>query len=706
MTRFRAADATFLEEDASIRLTRPRQFYSEAILSRRGPLAKVWLAAHMERKLSKAQTLQTDIEQSVDAIMGQEIEVMALRLSGQLLLGVVRIYSRKAKYLLDDCNEALLKIKMAFRPGIVDMTEDQLAVNRNAITLQAGGLDLDVLLPDINWDIDFEDRVVQPQGHHVARQADITLNTADDLQYDLEDQAYGFDLGPSDGIGSQDYEVDLGLDFGDAPASSERARSEFEDDDMSVGVGRDAAAIRDVRQSLGSDILGRGGDDLDVLSHRSRAPSENPFAGDFDFGADTGMDIDLGLDFGDRPPPSEGDKTPGQTRSLSRASDRVTTASPLTQPPETPPALPDTAPDVAGPEGQPDEPAVEGKKKRKERKQIIDDVTELQNGRGRGGLGPATSVNVSSILTEHHYLPRSSLVMRLLEIREDPVAHFLPTKVTPNGTYFFAGPPGMAPELQEMFMRPVQTHAAGKRRATSPEKPPSKRARLDPAAELEEEVEQGRRAVSVAPSVALGSEALGRASVGPGLEGGFEFDNAGTGLEDFQMDVGDLPSADVGLGMERARSVTESALSRLSTPAVGEEAEGEETYANADSPIAVFDMKGASQATETPETAEVSDGKGYSKNTIRALGIIRGELQPVDGEDEEKFLSFTKMSAKASRRAASSFFFELLVLGTRDCVKLSQSAPFENIEVRAKDKLWERQRHGSVAASIASSMGL
>lgn len=44
--------------------------------------------------------------------MGQDIEVMALRLSGQLLLGVVRIYSRKAKYLLDDCNDALLKIKM------------------------------------------------------------------------------------------------------------------------------------------------------------------------------------------------------------------------------------------------------------------------------------------------------------------------------------------------------------------------------------------------------------------------------------------------------------------------------------------------------------------------------------------------------------------------------------------------------------------
>lgn len=43
---------------------------------------------------------------------------MALRTSGHLLLGVVRIYHRKAKYLLADCNEAFIKIKMAFRPGI------------------------------------------------------------------------------------------------------------------------------------------------------------------------------------------------------------------------------------------------------------------------------------------------------------------------------------------------------------------------------------------------------------------------------------------------------------------------------------------------------------------------------------------------------------------------------------------------------------
>ncbi|GMI58780.1 hypothetical protein ScalyP_jg11495, partial [Parmales sp. scaly parma] len=42
---------------------------------------------------------------------------LALRVSGHLLLGLVRIYSRKVKYLMSDCNEALVKIKMAFRPG-------------------------------------------------------------------------------------------------------------------------------------------------------------------------------------------------------------------------------------------------------------------------------------------------------------------------------------------------------------------------------------------------------------------------------------------------------------------------------------------------------------------------------------------------------------------------------------------------------------
>ncbi|KAG1809338.1 Rec8 like protein-domain-containing protein [Suillus subaureus] len=638
-------------------------FYSEAILSRRGPLAKVWLAAHMERKLSKTQTLQTDIEQAADAIMGQEVEVMALRLSGQLLLGVVRIYSRKAKYLLDDCNEALLKIKMAFRPGVVDMTEDQLAVNRNAITLQSGNLDLDVLLPDINWDIDFEDRIAEPQGHHVARQADITLQTADDLQFDLDDPGYGFDLGPSDGIGSQDFgELDLGLDFGDGPVSVI---------DGGVEVGRDAPTPRSARESLDSRMMGKGGEGEDFFSNRSREPSEHPFGADMDvdmgFGPDMGgMDIDLGIDFGDRPL-SDREKTPEQTRSPSRMS------------------------------------AAKAKRKPKEKKQIIDSVTELTDGPGARagrGLGAPVIKDVSNILAEHPSLPRSAIVMRLMEIREDPLAYFLPTKVTPEGTFFLAGPPGLAPELSDLFMRPLQTGLPSKKRGASPDKAGRKKPRVEGSIHEDELVEQARRDASIAPSIALASEALGgRASMAP--DGGFDFGDMTGGLDEFQMDVGgEFPVAHDELGLEQDKGAA-TEQSRSSTPAVDGE-EGEETYADLTCPIASFDVRPS--PTQAQEAAGDGEGTGYSKNTVKALGIIRKELKPEDREDdEERVMSFRRMTEKASRRAASAFFFELLVLGTRDCVKLSQSAAFENIEVRAKDKLWERQRHGSIAPSIASA---
>jgi cohesin complex subunit SCC1 len=87
-------------------------FYSDTLLSKTGPLARVWLAANMERKLSKKDCVQSNLDDSIQMLVDQNSAPMALRLSGQLLLGVVRIYRRKAGYLLDDCNEALLKIKM------------------------------------------------------------------------------------------------------------------------------------------------------------------------------------------------------------------------------------------------------------------------------------------------------------------------------------------------------------------------------------------------------------------------------------------------------------------------------------------------------------------------------------------------------------------------------------------------------------------
>lgn len=87
-------------------------FYSETLLQTTGPLARVWLSANLERKVSKQHILQSNLPESIEQIITPSQAPMALRLTGQLLLGVVRIYSRKARYLLDDCNEALVKIKM------------------------------------------------------------------------------------------------------------------------------------------------------------------------------------------------------------------------------------------------------------------------------------------------------------------------------------------------------------------------------------------------------------------------------------------------------------------------------------------------------------------------------------------------------------------------------------------------------------------
>lgn len=92
-------------------------FHYDFILSKRSSLAKVWLAAHWEKKLSKVQVFETNLQSSVHDILNPRTPI-ALRTSSHLLVGLVRIYSRKAKYLLTDCSEALVNIKVAFRPGV------------------------------------------------------------------------------------------------------------------------------------------------------------------------------------------------------------------------------------------------------------------------------------------------------------------------------------------------------------------------------------------------------------------------------------------------------------------------------------------------------------------------------------------------------------------------------------------------------------
>ena len=145
-------------------------FYSQLVLTKRGPLGRVWLAAHWEKKLTKLQVSQTDICETVgalnpaletlcclvrvsalfdpgavwrasDAIAKPDVP-LALRTSGHLLLGVVRIYERKIKYLLVDCGEALQKIQLAYRPGETSQA-DEIEPDGEATTLDEETTTLD-----------------------------------------------------------------------------------------------------------------------------------------------------------------------------------------------------------------------------------------------------------------------------------------------------------------------------------------------------------------------------------------------------------------------------------------------------------------------------------------------------------------------------------------------------------------------------------
>lgn len=69
-----------------------------------------------------------------ERIMFPEVP-LALRMSGHLLLGVVRVYSKKVDYLFQDCNVVLIAISKAFSTIDVNLPEDATHAPLHSITL-------------------------------------------------------------------------------------------------------------------------------------------------------------------------------------------------------------------------------------------------------------------------------------------------------------------------------------------------------------------------------------------------------------------------------------------------------------------------------------------------------------------------------------------------------------------------------------------
>ncbi|CAH6720834.1 sister chromatid cohesion protein 1 [[Candida] jaroonii] len=160
----------------------------------KGPLSQIWLASNFEKKLSKQQFLNTDLVESSKLLDNS----ITLRLSGQLLLGIVKIYSRKTKYLLDDVQDILYKLKHSFKLA-TGTTLDSNVTSRNIVNVNQ------VILPDritdhdllYQKDFEFEDDGIPDLSVELGRRDDEEIvdnfefsnfdNFDVDLDFDLED---------------------------------------------------------------------------------------------------------------------------------------------------------------------------------------------------------------------------------------------------------------------------------------------------------------------------------------------------------------------------------------------------------------------------------------------------------------------------------------------------------------------------------------
>lgn len=110
-------------------------FYEVKVLGKKGPLAKLWLAAHVLKKMKKHDIQSVNVEAAVESLLSPRIPI-SLRTLSHLMVGVTVIHNRQVMYLLTDL-EHLRKIsKLRFcGDGNVDAPETKLQARISDINL-------------------------------------------------------------------------------------------------------------------------------------------------------------------------------------------------------------------------------------------------------------------------------------------------------------------------------------------------------------------------------------------------------------------------------------------------------------------------------------------------------------------------------------------------------------------------------------------
>ncbi|EMC95897.1 hypothetical protein BAUCODRAFT_123186 [Baudoinia panamericana UAMH 10762] len=620
-------------------------FWSETLLARNGPLARVWLASNLEKKLSKQNILTEKIDIKVRDIINSQDAPKSLRLSAQLLLGVARIYSRKAKYLMDDCAEALLKIKMAFRPGNVDLPSNEShKANAAALILPDTITDLDLFAPLPDPD----ELLREPESRGPGRDPTLLDFGASQLLPDSQTPTRRKEKSML--LDDDDLGLDLGLEPGEELVRSTPAETE-----RSIEIGRRAATPRRDDPSMLMDDDDLGLDlGLDIGDSTLHAPP-------LDLDDDVPM---LGMDDDNRPS-NDADIAAANAAALARvdaATDRRQrdSASPLST------IASDVERDLektfqldrslaAEQEEEPEEEMVRAAHRVKRRRIIPADAeTELHNSQIK-----RQQEDRSAITRPPSFLPRDPLLLQLMEMQRNGefVSHIMG-----DGRMR-----GWAPELRGILSIEV-IRKSGER----------KRKRDSGVADVDVEVETGSEGQAT-PRLELPQQEE---------DEGFHAMDGGTG---------DYGGVDTTL-LHSDGAAPPQLMSDGLQPAPSD--------ADAAAPAATDDDATNAPAFETTEAPLLhpSHSGPISLATKSAVSLLRSHLAPDHPPDAgvpptpskrvKAEALFTDLCPVATTRKddATKLFFELLVLGTRDAVKVEQEVGGGigmPIRVRGKRGLWE-----------------
>ncbi|KAL7750934.1 sister chromatid cohesion protein 1 [Sorochytrium milnesiophthora] len=637
-------------------------FYSEVILTKRGPLAKVWLAAHWERKLSKREIVQANIPTSVDAIIDNR-DPKALRLTGQLLVGVVRIYSRKAKYLLDDCNEAKLSLQMAFRPGVMELPQEQAVAAFNAITLSdnLGEFDLRLPMPDLNAaNVWLEDILPSPGStpSSQARMQDITLQ--DPLQTTprrsmFAQRQFGDDLMDLDDGGLAPVPLDFGL--GD-DVSLEQGRNQPSD----IEIGRDAATsaagpsigdfgLRD--KTLEGSVLGEGLD--------TGAPQLDLFGG---------MDDSFA-----QPPPAPLDifdpAHQGEISDLGGGGDNILfdTSDQNVEP---------AAANVSEAEAQ---QGARPKKKRIVR--LADARIELSNAEMAALLK-----DTSSLRAPPRFMPRSLKELEIEQYLTMPLTARVALPIFENIAESLKG---------TLYVEPIRIGMSAHHQGAAGEgglallgnEEEEQQQQQQQQEEEEEEEQHGqlghkrRREESPGRAAVEEEEPFGGAPVDV-YENPFD-DNMGLpfgGDELPPQEIEAAEAAEEAAAVAEEVSAAEQTRRRRRQEGVTSLIDFIDDNTQDSTAAATAGVAGIGLETDSSQAAS-----GFSKNTEKTVQFLRQQFAEQEGQ---RPLRSDTLMKDATKSQAAKFFYEMLLLSTKDMLKLEQQDAFGPVVVHAKAALHAR----------------